>query len=105
MTFNRRDRIEQGMAYLDYNSTTLVDSRVMELMVQIFNRQFGNPSSVSYSTGRTAEGLVSAYGFSVRSLAWQRRGLGGSCCRILPTVALRDTCFFACVVGSVLPSP
>ena len=46
------------MAYLDYNSTTPVDSRIIEIMVLIFNERFGNPSSVGHVTGRTAGGLV-----------------------------------------------
>ena len=46
------------MTYLDYNSTTPVDSRVVEIMIPIFDKRFGNPSSVGHETGRTAEGLV-----------------------------------------------
>ena len=46
------------MAYLDYNSTTPVDSRIVEIMVPIFNERFGNPSSVGHETGRAAGGLV-----------------------------------------------
>ena len=46
------------MAYLDYNSTTPVDSRVVEVMAPIFNERFGNPSSVGHGTGRAAGGLV-----------------------------------------------
>ena len=46
------------MAYLDYNSTTPVDSRIMEVMVPIFDERFGNPFSVGHGTGRAAGGLV-----------------------------------------------
>ena len=46
------------MAYLDYNSAMLVDSRVVEVMVPIFNERFGNPSSVGHGTGRAAGGLA-----------------------------------------------
>ena len=46
------------MAYLDYNSTTPVDSRIVEIMVPILNERFGNPSSVGHETGRAAGGLV-----------------------------------------------
>ena len=46
------------MAYLDYNSTTPVDSRVVEIMVPIFNERFGNPSSVGHKTGRVAGDLL-----------------------------------------------
>ena len=46
------------MAYLDYNSTTPVDSRIVEIMVPIFNERFGNPSSVGHVTGRTAGSLL-----------------------------------------------
>ena len=46
------------MAYLDYNSTTPVDSRIVEIMVPIFSERFGNPSSVGHGTGRAAGDLV-----------------------------------------------
>ena len=46
------------MAYLDYNSTTPVDSRIVEIIIPIFNERFGNPSSMGHVTGRTAGGLV-----------------------------------------------
>ena len=45
------------MAYLDYNSTTSVDSRIVGIMIPIFNEWFGNPSSVSHETGRR-KGIV-----------------------------------------------
>ena len=54
MTFNRENHPEHYMTYLDYNSTTPVDSRVVEIMVPIFNERFGNPSSVGHGTGRAA---------------------------------------------------
>ena len=40
------------MTYLNYNSTTSVDSRIVGIMVPIFNEWFGNPSSASHETGR-----------------------------------------------------
>ena len=46
------------MAYLDYNTAMPVDSRVVEVMVPIFNERLGNPSSVGHGTGRAAGGLV-----------------------------------------------
>ena len=46
------------MAYLDYNSTTPVDSRIVEIMAPIFNERFGNPSSVGHVTGRIAGDLL-----------------------------------------------
>ena len=46
------------MAYLDCNSAMPVDSRVVKIMIPVFNERFGNPSSVSYSTGRAAGGLL-----------------------------------------------
>ena len=48
------------MAYLDYNSTTPVDSRVVEVMVPIFNERFGNPSSVE-ERETNPPGLVGKY--------------------------------------------
>ena len=59
------------MAYLDYNSTTPVDSRIVEIMVPIFNERFGNPSSVGHETGRAAGGLVE----DARSLVGQTVGM------------------------------
>ena len=44
--------------YLDYNSTTPVDRRVLDVMLPVFSETFGNPSSVQHSTGRQAEGIV-----------------------------------------------
>ena len=44
--------------YLDYNSTTPVDPRVLDVMMPVFSDMFGNPSSVQHSTGRQAEGIV-----------------------------------------------
>ena len=46
------------MAYLDYNSTTPVDGRVVESMMPAFDEHFGNPSSVGHVTGRAARDLV-----------------------------------------------
>ena len=60
-----------NMAYLDYNSTTPVDSRVVEIMVPIFNERFGNPSSVGHETGRVAGGPVE----DARSLVGQAVGM------------------------------
>ena len=59
------------MAYLDYNSTTPVDGRIVEIMVPIFDERFGNPSSVGHETGRAAGGLVE----DARSLVGQTVGM------------------------------
>ena len=45
------------VAYLDYNSTTPVDRRVLDAMMPAFSDQFGNPSSL-HGTGREAAELV-----------------------------------------------
>ena len=45
------------MVYLDYNSTTPVDPRVLDAMVPVFTDQFGNPSS-THETGRMAAKTV-----------------------------------------------
>lgn len=45
------------MAYLDYNATTPVDSRVMDVMMPLFVEGFGNPSS-SHESGRVAAQVV-----------------------------------------------
>ena len=60
------------MAYLDYNSTTPVDSRIVEIMVPIFNERFGNPSSVGHGTGRATGGLVEDVRRLVGQVVWMR---------------------------------
>ena len=40
------------MPYLDYNSTTPVDDRVIQAMLPTFAESFGNPSSQNHNTGR-----------------------------------------------------
>ena len=44
--------------YLDYNSTTPVDPRVLDVMMPVFSERFGNPSSVQHGTGRLAGNIV-----------------------------------------------
>lgn len=46
------------MVYLDYNATTPVDGRVVESMLPVFERDFGNPSSANHDTGAKAANLV-----------------------------------------------
>ena len=45
------------MAYLDYNSTTPVDDRVLKVMAPLFTEWFGNPSS-NHDSGRAAAQVV-----------------------------------------------
>ncbi|MCP4900652.1 MAG: aminotransferase class V-fold PLP-dependent enzyme, partial [bacterium] len=40
--------------FLDHNSTTPCDSRVVEEMLPFFSDQFANPSSVNHRAGREA---------------------------------------------------
>ncbi|MDD2943599.1 MAG: cysteine desulfurase family protein [bacterium] len=44
--------------YLDYNSTTPLDSLVLEEMLPVMQQHFGNPASSTHAYGWYAEGLV-----------------------------------------------
>ena len=44
--------------YLDYNATTPVDPRVIEVMIPVFSKQFGNPSSTTHDSGLVAMNMV-----------------------------------------------
>src|ERR1041385_5945236 len=44
--------------FLDYNSTTPVDPRVLEFMLPYFSEKFGNPSSRTHAFGWTAAQAV-----------------------------------------------
>ena len=46
------------MPYLDYNSTTPTDQKVLDSMIPVFTENFGNPSSANHDTGRTAADLT-----------------------------------------------
>ena len=48
----------QKLIYLDYNSTTPVDQRVLEVMQPMFNSTFGNPSSTTHMFGLQAKTMI-----------------------------------------------
>jgi cysteine desulfurase len=54
--------------YLDYQSTTPVDKRVLAEMLPWFTEKFGNPHSVTHAYGREAEAAVEAARAEVASL-------------------------------------
>lgn len=56
------------MTYLDYNATTPIDSMVLESMIPVFEKQFGNPSSENHDTGREASRLVETARASVANV-------------------------------------
>jgi cysteine desulfurase len=44
--------------YLDYNATTPIDSRVLEMIEPLFSSKFGNAASSSHQYGYDAKRLV-----------------------------------------------
>jgi cysteine desulfurase len=54
--------------YLDYQSTTPVDKRVLAEMLPWFTEKFGNPHSATHAYGREAEAAVEAARAEVASL-------------------------------------
>jgi cysteine desulfurase len=54
--------------YLDYQSTTPVDTRVLEEMLPWFTEKFGNPHAVTHAYGREAEAAVEAARAEVAAL-------------------------------------
>jgi len=54
--------------YLDYQSTTPVDKRVLDEMLPWFTEKFGNPHSATHAYGREAEAAVEAARADVAAL-------------------------------------
>src|SRR5690606_29690002 len=48
----------QKPVYLDYNATTPVDKRVLEVMLPFFTEKFGNPSSAHHPYGKEAAAAI-----------------------------------------------
>jgi cysteine desulfurase len=58
-SFARRTRrLDAPPVYLDYQSTTPTDPRVLEAMLPYFTEKFGNPHATTHAYGREAEAAV-----------------------------------------------
>lgn len=58
----------QRPIYLDYNSTTPMDPRVLDSMLPYFSEEYGNPSNTSHTMGSTAHNAVQRASEQVASL-------------------------------------
>ena len=65
------------MIYLDHNSTTPVDPRVLEVMLPLFSAEFGNAASRTHRFGWYAAQVVEgAQELAVGEVVWPPRAQG-----------------------------
>ncbi|MCW2278493.1 aminotransferase class V-fold PLP-dependent enzyme [Heliophilum fasciatum] len=63
---------KKSLIYLDYQSTTPCDPRVVEIMMPYFYQVYGNPSSGYHLLGRDAQKAVNQAREQVASLIGAR---------------------------------
>lgn len=75
--------------YMDYNATTPVDPRVLEVMVRVLEEDFGNPSSQNHILGKRASDVLEKARMQVAGL------INSSAAEIVFTSGATESCNLA----------